>query len=451
MKKYIVISLMLILCGVAQAQEKGNYFYINAGGGMHNIDYKLANGTVKNSLGFTGNLGWNYFFNSHLGFGIGLGVQTFKSVATLNYMTSNAAVDADGDAYNYRIYYTDWQETQNMGSLDIPIGFSYQTKFNDKSGMMFSLGAKISIPVKTSFKSTAGEIDTKGYYQQWNVELSDMPQHDFYTLNSIAASKFTANTSYAIYFDAGYLHNLSKNMDLYLGIYGNYGLNNLIKPTSNFVYQQGGTYNGVLSSDQVDKANLFSAGIKIGINLHIPSKAKTVIVNPEIVAKTEPVVVKVEEPVVDEVVVEKPVIEEVVPAIVVETPKEPEISNVILEKGLPIDEANKIIHEIKINYTFDSKAPIEVQVDKLKELAQLLKHNPKMKILVVGHTSNEGSKKANIKIGLKRAQKVKNLLMKYGAPAKQITTQTKYYLQPIAPNTNIENRMKNRRVELFVK
>lgn len=442
---------MLLLCGVAQAQEKGNYFYVNAGGGLHNIDYKLANGTVKNSLGFTGNLGWNYFFNSHLGFGIGLGVQTFKSVATLNYMTSNAAVDADGDAYKYRIYYADWQETQNMVSLDIPIGFSYQTKFNDKSGMMFSLGAKISIPVKTSFKSTAGEIDTKGYYQQWNVELSDMPQHDFYTLNSIADDKFVANIAYSVYGDIGYLHNLSKNLDLYLGLYGNYGLNNLIKPTSNFVYQQGGTYNGVLSSDQVEKASLFSFGVKIGINLHIPSKVKTI---PEVVVKTEPVITKTEVPAKEEVVpvkvVEKPVIEEVVQAIVVETPKEPEIQKVIPEKVLPLDEAKKLVNDIKINYTFDSKAPIKVQVDKLKELAQLLIENPKMKILIVGHTSNEGSKKANIKIGLKRAQKVKSLFMQYGVPAKQMITKTKYYLEPLAPNTSLENRMKNRRVELFV-
>lgn len=433
---------MLLLCGVAQAQEKGNYFYVNAGGGLHNIDYKLANGTVKNSLGFTGNLGWNYFFTSHLGFGIGLGVQTYKAVATLNYMTSNTAVDADGDAYKYRIYYADWQETQNMVSLDIPLGFSYQTKFNDKSGMMFTLGAKISVPVKSSFKSTAGEINTKGYYPQWNVELGNMPQHDFYTLKSITASKFSANTSYSVYADLGYLHNLSKNMDLYLGIYGNYGLNNLIKPTNNFVYQQGGTYNGVMSSDQLAKANLFSAGIKIGINLHLPSKVKTI---PEVVAKTEPEVIKPVEPVVIAKVIEKPVVEEVVPIKVVETP------NVVVVNEQPKDEIQDVIDDIKINYKFDSKAPIVVQVDKIKELAQLLKQNPKIKILIVGHTSNEGSKKANIKIGLKRAQKVKSLLIKYGVPAKQMITKTKYYLEPIAPNTNIKNRMKNRRVELFVR
>lgn len=451
MKKYIIISLALLICGVVQAQEKGNYFYLNAGGGKHNIAYKPSNGTVKTNLGATANLGWNYFFNSHFGFGTGIGFQTFKSVATLNYMTANPAVDTDNDDYVYRIYYADWQETQNLFSLDIPIGFSYQTKFNEKSGMMFSVGAKISVPLSSKFKSSGGEINTKGFYSQYNVELYDMPQHDFYTLTSIPATKFAANTSYSVYADLGYLHNLSENLDLYLGIYGNYGLNNLINPSDNLVYQQGGTYNGVLSSNLIEKANLLSVGIKIGINLHIPTKEKTKADNKKVVSTPETIEVIPAE------IVEDVKIEEVVPVEIVET--------VIIEEVIPVEEkvivvapkkqsldiAKEIASELKINFKKNSEIPIIFTDVRMKEIAQLLIDNTELNVHIVGHTSSEGSEEVNIKLGTKRAESVKNVLMNYGVSEKQIRTETRYYLDPIAPNTTEENREKNRRAELFVK
>jgi len=54
-------------------------------------------------------------------------------------------------------------------------------------------------------------------------------------------------------------------------------------------------------------------------------------------------------------------------------------------------------------------------------------------------------------VGLARANTVKNILMDMGVPESQITTETKYYLEPLVPNTSEENRAKNRRREIIIK
>ena len=52
---------------------------------------------------------------------------------------------------------------------------------------------------------------------------------------------------------------MSEKVDLYLGAYFNYGLNNIITPDTKLMFQPNGVYNGVFSSTQTnDVKTLFS-------------------------------------------------------------------------------------------------------------------------------------------------------------------------------------------------
>ncbi len=86
----------------------------------------------------------------------------------------------------------------------------------------------------------------------------------------------------------------------------------------------------------------------------------------------------------------------------------------------------------------------------LLRLAELLAKNPGYKVRVEGHTDNVGSKRANEKLGMQRAQAVKSFLEKYGARPDQITAATQGMGQPKVGNDTKEGRWMNRRTMVYV-
>lgn len=261
---------------ITQAQEKEHYISFNAGTGLQNLKYKLDNGELDKSLGYTFNFGYNYFFNENWGVVSGIGIQSFRSEAKLNYMTETPSVDSDGESYFYRVYYTNWTEKQKILFFDIPVGAAYKRKLNEQWKLQGSLGLKISLPLRSKYEITDGEIETRGYYPQYNVELYGLPQHNLITLNSVPSDHFSIKPLYSTFIDIGAFYNFGKVFDIYMGAYFNYALNNSIDENTNLLYQENGTYSGVLGSNLADKLHPMSIGIKVGISLPY-SAIKTII------------------------------------------------------------------------------------------------------------------------------------------------------------------------------
>jgi OOP family OmpA-OmpF porin len=97
-----------------------------------------------------------------------------------------------------------------------------------------------------------------------------------------------------------------------------------------------------------------------------------------------------------------------------------------------------------------NKADVKPESDPvLKEIASLLKQNPKMNLYVVGHTDNVGALATNMDLSQKRADAVvKALVSKYGTDAKRLKAHGAGPLCPVTSNKTEEGRAKNRRVEL---
>ncbi len=133
----------------------------------------------------------------------------------------------------------------------------------------------------------------------------------------------------------------------------------------------------------------------------------------------------------------------------------PLISNFRIAVGLP-DMRSKLITEGKlVSYGIY----FDVNSDKLKpesnatikEIAQVLKDNPTIKISITGHTDSDGDDSSNLDLSKRRAASVKNeLVNNYGIDAARLETDGKGESQPLAPNDNTLNKSKNRRVE-FIK
>ncbi len=85
----------------------------------------------------------------------------------------------------------------------------------------------------------------------------------------------------------------------------------------------------------------------------------------------------------------------------------------------------------------------------LEEISKLLRDRSDLKLLVVGHTDNQGSYDYNINLSERRAQAVVNALtQRFGVESSRLKSAGVGYLSPVTTNDTVEGRTQNRRVEL---
>jgi outer membrane protein OmpA-like peptidoglycan-associated protein len=123
---------------------------------------------------------------------------------------------------------------------------------------------------------------------------------------------------------------------------------------------------------------------------------------------------------------------------------------------------NSIIHNIELTPTnktvrldhliFDmGKAVIKpVSFTELDELVAMMKANTKVEIQLEGHTDNQGSAEANLKLSQDRVDAVKKYLSSKGIAKDRIKTKAFGGTQPLSMDKTEEARALNRRVELRV-
>lgn len=85
----------------------------------------------------------------------------------------------------------------------------------------------------------------------------------------------------------------------------------------------------------------------------------------------------------------------------------------------------------------------------LREIAKMMKDNPKLKVYIVGHTDNVGEFSYNMKLSQARADAVvKDLVTKYRIEGGRFRAQGVGPIAPVTSNKTEDGRAKNRRVEL---
>ena len=100
------------------------------------------------------------------------------------------------------------------------------------------------------------------------------------------------------------------------------------------------------------------------------------------------------------------------------------------------------------NFDFDSaKLPPSADI-KLKPVIDFAGKYPDADMEVIGHTDDRSSDEYNLKLSEKRAEAVKDWLVKNGVAARRITTKGMGKSQPISTNATDEGRAENRRVEV---
>lgn len=131
------------------------------------------------------------------------------------------------------------------------------------------------------------------------------------------------------------------------------------------------------------------------------------------------------------------------------------IGNLKVATGKP-DTRHKLVEEGKFSTTgilFNVNSA-EIKPESggvLKEIADVLKKFPEVRVMIVGHTDSDGQDAANLTLSQKRAAAVKESLVKeYGIEDGRIQTDGKGEKEPVGDNKTKEGKAQNRRVE-FIK
>jgi outer membrane protein OmpA-like peptidoglycan-associated protein len=109
------------------------------------------------------------------------------------------------------------------------------------------------------------------------------------------------------------------------------------------------------------------------------------------------------------------------------------------------------IKKVRIYFPYNSSKQVQLNTNAARyfdKVVEMLKADETLTISLVGHTDSQGGEKRNEALGLRRAKAIKGMLVKRGAPAARITTDSLGESKPIWSNKSAAGRNKNRRVEL---
>lgn len=130
------------------------------------------------------------------------------------------------------------------------------------------------------------------------------------------------------------------------------------------------------------------------------------------------------------------------------------LANVRIAVGAP-DMRSKLITEGKlvtrgILFDVNSDKIKGESYGTLKEISQVLKDNPTVRVKIVGHTDSDGNDAANLELSKRRGAAVKASLVKdFSIDASRMETDGKGKTEPVSPNTTPEGKANNRRVEFL--
>jgi outer membrane protein OmpA-like peptidoglycan-associated protein len=471
MKRIIfTASLMLLAIVSVQAQEKGSYLTISGSLGMNQFRYEMDNGRMGDPrLGYGGALGYQYFWNRHWGLGTGVGISYYSTRAKysnswynesrndINHYQFDGRVDDDwipGSPQNYSLQLSlnNWVEKQYAYFLEVPLMLYYQTKWGEKQavGMYWGLGAKVQFPVIYSKYEVgrSSELAVQGYYPDADLTIDGghidgkiNNLHGYGTAKDLGyKDDLDIKMSFAAVGEIGMLIALNRRVDLTLGGYLDVGLNNIKdgnkseRPGANLIepgaekdaefhkLPVGETmqYNGIINSNVTDDVKLLGVGGKIGLRIKL--------------GKLTEKKVEEEQPEKEEMIVVQEVIKEPEPVVEVKPVK---------AEGVNQADLNVLSEPIFFDLAKHDLRPDAIQA--LDRKLAILKQYPDVKVVIAGNTCDLGGDKVNVPLGQRRADAARDYLERNGINGSRMETITQSSNYPMLPNTNEQNRTKNRR------
>ena len=326
---------------------------------------------------------------------------------------SDNQVDDEGSAFQYNMKTTGYKETQRFFVAGIPLLLQYHTA---SAGMQWYIdgGGKVLFPSGVSSKVSAQQLALSGYYPDYNIVLSNLPQHGFGTLdNWKARGSAELKPAAALSAATGLSFRLPRAMRLYAGLYAEYGLtgikaggDSMPLVTYNPTGISGVHANGVLNMQNAGRMTSLSIGLQVRLSFETTRPALKLRLKPKQIPRdtTTPAISDEEADLI----------------------KQPVVFGPIQEIAVP-----------------------EVERPHLDDVASIMMQHPNLRISIVGHICNSGTETEDPKIGTARAEAVARYLKSKGVPRSRMEIGATGESDPVLPNNPAANYQK-RRVVLSV-
>jgi hypothetical protein len=265
-----MITALLGFCLNSYSQDKKQEISISVGGPSSFLDYNTG-GEVVPGTGINAGIRYSHYLSEGLSIGLGVEYQTYSSDVKFGFLAGQYnTVDAENEAFQFRYKATNLREEQKLGYVNIPINIQFETPGSTK--LYLAAGAKIGFATTGSYETKIGNLTTSGYYPQYNVELFAPAFAGFASTNDLKTSKQDLNTdvSYSATFETGLKQKLGERSAIYIGVYLDYGLNNIYDKSENKNLVQYAPelpvvlqYNSILDSSRAEDIRLISYGLKL--------------------------------------------------------------------------------------------------------------------------------------------------------------------------------------------
>lgn len=103
---------------------------------------------------------------------------------------------------------------------------------------------------------------------------------------------------------------------------------------------------------------------------------------------------------------------------------------------------------LNVYFSHDGVQPLSLEG--IQGLLRMMKSSPTMRVEIGGHTDNSGPDDYNLDLSKRRANAVRDMLIKGGADGSRITAVGYGKAKPIAPNDSRQGRSLNRRTEFII-
>jgi outer membrane protein OmpA-like peptidoglycan-associated protein len=177
--------------------------------------------------------------------------------------------------------------------------------------------------------------------------------------------------------------------------------------------------------------------VSAGVSIVLKSTKPRLLVEVTPVDTTSKIVIVTPDPIVDTLDVVDPVVVEPDPVVI------PEPTPTVAVETRTYDTT---ISDYPVNR---SELPA-IQKEILKGLADKLKSNDQLSLVLSGHADKTGAEGYNLSLSRKRAANVKSYLISQGIQADRIKIEYYGSSKPIDSNETIEGRMRNRRVDIDI-
>ena len=471
-------ALLVCLClAAAPAQPQTRHeIGIAAGGGLSALNYSLSPDNLPYAhllYGFGGEASLTYtvFFNSQWGIGTGAGFALYNSTAVLSGRPIMDGLPQSAGDGSFRVRSTlhFYEERQQLWTPNVPLFLQYEALGRHR--FYARLGGKLILPAWLPARYSVDATLT-------NEQIEGNTSRPL-TSPSIKArgGEFSLKMGVTLSAEAGTKWRLPRHRSLYTGVYVDYGAfvdmhtpdsESLITEKINSVIQsKNGAGEGV-GAPLVKGVSPLAVGVVVRLSFGVaplPSAKRA----PDIV-DTLVLYDTVYKPIHDTVTIVKT---ETLYRELAEAGRATE------RGGLLVRRDTVMVYKEHHHYRTDTVTRVILRTDTLRvvryrqtyvisnylasavyvsgekkatldHVISLLLSNPKLSVIVEGHTCNYGTSNINMALGLRRAQTVSKYLMQNGIDAARIKVVSKGDTEPIVLNDGEYSRRKNRRVKLIV-